>query len=65
MAHGKQVKNPQTGIMIELPGKEVAQLTVVSSVGTGINEISLCEVSSGSLKDLALTTLYVQEKNTQ
>lgn len=62
---GKQVKNPQTGIMIELPGKEIAQLTVVSSVGTGLNEVSLCEVSSGGLKGQVLTNLYVQEKSVQ
>lgn len=59
---GKQVKNPQTGISIELPGKEIAQITVVSSIGTGINEVSLCEVSSGSLAGQTLANLYVQEK---
>jgi curli biogenesis system outer membrane secretion channel CsgG len=61
MTRGRQVKNPQTGIMIELPGQEVARLTVVNSVGTGLNEVSLCEVSSGNLSGQKLADLYIQE----
>ncbi len=47
---GKQVKNPQTGMMIELPGKQVAKVTVVAvgganaaGIGTGNECGSACD----------------------
>ena len=46
---GRQVLNQQTGMMIELPGTEVARLEVLSFSGTGNNEISICRVISGDL----------------
>lgn len=50
LERGKQMQNPQTGMMIELPGKQLATLTVVSTLGdTPENEISLCQVSSGDV----------------
>ncbi|MGP1621963.1 MAG: CsgG/HfaB family protein [Candidatus Cryptobacteroides sp.] len=40
---GKSVKNPQTGIMIELPGTKVGTITILSSIGdTPETEISFC-----------------------
>ena len=33
MTKGKKVKNPQTGIMVELPGKKIGTVSVVSTGG--------------------------------
>lgn len=47
---GKSVKNPQTGIMIELPGTKVGEITVISSIGdTPETEISFCSYSGEDL----------------
>ena len=59
---GKKIKNPQNGLMIELPGKKVGQLTVVQTVGTGDNEVSLASFSSDSLNTNALNDYYIMEE---
>ena len=47
MTKGKKVKNPQTGIMISLPGKSVGQVKVISTGGdTPETEYSFVEVTS-------------------
>ena len=47
---GKSVQNPQTGIMIELPGTKVGEVTVISSFGdTPETELSLCSYSGQEL----------------
>lgn len=47
MTKGKKVKNPQTGIMINLPGKKVGQAKVISTGGeTAETEYSFVEVTS-------------------
>jgi curli biogenesis system outer membrane secretion channel CsgG len=58
---GKRVKNPQTGMNIQLPGNKIATIKVVSSTGTGENEVSFCSLDSGSLKGLVLSSLLVKE----
>lgn len=58
---GRSIKNPQTGMMIDLPGTETAKLTIAAFSGEGNNEISICTVSGGSLKGLATKDLIVQE----
>lgn len=46
MTKGKKVKNPQTGIMITLPGKKVGEVKVVSTGGeTPETEYSFVEVT--------------------
>lgn len=60
---GKSVKNPQTGMMIELPGSKVGEVTVISSIGdTPGTEISFCSYSG---EDLDLTKIsenyYIME----
>lgn len=60
---GKSVKNPQTGMMIELPGSKVGEVTVISSIGdTTETEISFCSYSG---EDLDLTKIsenyYIME----
>ena len=42
-AKGKSVKNPQTGMMVELPGKPLGKVTVLTSFGdTPETELSYC-----------------------
>ena len=60
---GKSVKNPQTGMMIELPGSKGGEVTVISSIGdTPETEISFCSYSG---EDLDLTKIsenyYIME----
>jgi len=62
LTQGKQVKNPQTGMMISLPGKQQAVLRVSAFVGEGANELSLCELVSGQISAAELTELVVQEQ---
>ncbi len=60
---GKTVKNPQTGIDVELPGKKVGTLTVESSFGdTPETEISFCTYEGEELKEEELTNYYLLEK---
>ncbi len=58
---GKTIKNPQTGMDIQLPGKKIATLEVISSTGTGQNEVSFCKVIEGSLAGQTLSSLVVKE----
>lgn len=58
---GKTVRNPQTGLDIQLPGKPVGKFQVVAQAGQGNNEISLGRVTEGSIKGLDLTSIIVQE----
>jgi hypothetical protein len=47
MTKGKKVKNPQTGIMITLPGKSVGTAKVISTGGdTPETEYSMVEVDT-------------------
>ncbi|MCF0177431.1 MAG: penicillin-binding protein activator LpoB [Bacteroidales bacterium] len=60
---GKEVKNPQTGINITLPGKEVAQLKVLSCGGeTPEAEYSFVEVTSGTINPDLFADYIVEEK---
>ncbi|MES2661743.1 MAG: CsgG/HfaB family protein [Pseudomonadota bacterium] len=60
---GSSVKNPQTGLLIELPGKQVATIQVQSFAGSGDNAISFCTLKSGFIKNLDVSTLVVQAPN--
>jgi curli biogenesis system outer membrane secretion channel CsgG len=58
-----KVKNPQTGMFIELPGQPIAKLRVMSITGSNPNdEISICSLTEGNLSSYNLTDLYIQEK---
>ncbi|MDD4864055.1 MAG: CsgG/HfaB family protein [Alishewanella agri] len=59
---GEQVRNPQTGLFITLPGNDVAVLRVVGFVGEGDNELSVCQLVSGSLDGTDLQQLVVKEQ---
>ena len=60
---GKQVKNPQTGVLIELPGKQVGTVTVTATAGdTPETEYSSVEVHAGTPIDPAhLSDYYIEE----
>lgn len=59
---GKQVKNPQTGIMIELPGKDVGTVKVIMTGGdTPETEYSFVEVS-GDVDKNSIMNYIIEEK---
>ncbi|SPF31387.1 Curli production assembly/transport component CsgG [Syntrophobacter sp. SbD1] len=58
----KKVKNPQTGMMIELPGQPIGEIQVTSVTGSDPNnEVSLCTKVSGNIPTSNLDELYIQE----
>lgn len=59
---GKKIKNPQTGMLIELPGQKIADIQVVSQFGTTYtDEGSVCQITNGNLKGIKKGELYVQK----
>ncbi|MEG1616008.1 MAG: CsgG/HfaB family protein [Bacteroidales bacterium] len=66
MQKGKTVKNPATGINIELPGKPVGKISVLSTGGdTAETEYSLVTFTEGSIDKEALSNYYIQEMNNE
>ena len=60
---GKKVKNPQTGIMVTLPGKAVGTAKVISCGGdTPETEYSFVEVSSSEKIDSENMSKYIIEQ---
>lgn len=58
---GNKVKNPQTGIIIELPGQIIGKIKVENLLGNSPNdEISLCSTISGDIPREKLDQLYLQ-----
>jgi len=62
---GKQVKNPQTNMMMTLPGKKLASIKVVATIGdTPETEVSLAEITNGDvnayIKSKDYSNLYIQ-----
>ncbi len=59
---GRKMKNPQTGLLIELPGKKVAEIVIISSYGDDeFSEISFAKLISGSI-DGAFENYFVSDK---
>lgn len=59
---GRSVKNPQTGLTIELPGKTVGKLTVVQTLGSTIqDEISIATLSEGTISEENLSNYYITD----
>ncbi len=59
---GKKVKNPQTGMFIELSGQLIGKIKVQQLSGNNpSNEISLCTVLSGNIPVSNFSELYIQE----
>jgi curli biogenesis system outer membrane secretion channel CsgG len=61
MTVGRKIKNPQTGIVIELPGKMVARVKISSLAGSGEDEISIGSLIEGSINPLVLDSYVVIE----
>ncbi|AQA20023.1 hypothetical protein BST95_19035 [Halioglobus japonicus] len=60
--HGREIKNPQTGAMISLPGQKIGSVSVISSSGEDeFNEISFVNVTSGRITK-PLETYYISER---
>ncbi|OGB94676.1 MAG: curli production assembly protein CsgG [candidate division NC10 bacterium RBG_16_65_8] len=59
---GEKVKNPQTGMLIELPGRMVGTLKVVETVGAdATSEVSVCVTESGTIPTANFGDVYIQE----
>jgi curli biogenesis system outer membrane secretion channel CsgG len=64
---GEKIKNPQTNMLITLPGKTLAELEVQQTVGETVeNEVSLCTLNYGDLQAFQpskdFSKLYIQQK---
>ena len=60
---GQKVKNPQTGVMIQLPGKKVGSVTVVATGGdTPETEFSFVEVSADPAINTKQLNNYIIEE---
>jgi curli biogenesis system outer membrane secretion channel CsgG len=60
---GKKVKNPQTGLNIELPGKMVATIKIDQTMGnTPQDEISMASIVDGAVDASNLDKYYITEK---
>ena len=60
---GRKVKNPQTGMEIELPGTLIGVVTVLSSFGdTPETEISFCSYAGQDLDEEHLDNYYILDE---
>ena len=60
---GKIVKNPQTGMNIELPGAKMGELTILSSFGdTPETELSFCSYEGEAVDAENLSNYYIMDK---
>lgn len=59
---GKNVKNPQTGMMMELPGKYVGKIRIDFTGGdTPENEFSMVTFTDGDINNQNLNNYYIEE----
>ncbi|MFA6844039.1 MAG: CsgG/HfaB family protein [Bacilli bacterium] len=59
---GKKIKNPQNGLMIELPGKQVGSVLIISSGGnTSETEYSFVKFAEGGIDSNKLNNYYIEE----
>lgn len=60
---GKVVKNPQTGMNVELPGTKTGDITIVSSFGdTPETELSFCSYEGEAIDVENLVNYYIMDK---
>ena len=60
---GKVVKNPQTGMNVELPGTKMGEITILSSFGdTPESELSFCSYEGAALDTENLMNYYIMDK---
>lgn len=63
MERGKVVKNPQTGLNIELPGKTAGTVRIDQTMGsTPEDEISIASLVDGTIDTASLDKYYIVEK---
>ena len=61
---GRKVKNPQTGMFIELPGKRVGQITIDYSGGeSSENEFSIVSFTEGNIDKNSLSKYFIKQLN--
>jgi len=61
---GRSVKNPQTGMMIELPGKAVGKIIIDFTGGNNPqNEFSMVSFIEGQIDNQNLNNYYIKELN--
>jgi hypothetical protein len=59
---GRKVKNPQTGLLIELPGKKVGKVKVEQTMGNLPEEqISIATITEGAIDATKLENYYVTQ----
>lgn len=59
---GKKMKNPQTGVMIDLPGKEIGKVTVLACAGdTPETEYSIVSYSGDAIDTQNLINYIIEE----
>ena len=59
---GKQVKNPQTGLLVELPGKIIGKVVIETTIGdTPESEISMVSYSGEELDVNNLGEYIIEE----
>lgn len=59
---GKMIKNPQTDMMMELPGKKVGMIKVTQTGGnTPQNEYSIVSFTEGNINKSQLNNYYIEE----
>ena len=60
---GKTVKNPQTGMNVELPGTKMGEVTIVTSFGeTPETELSICSYEGEAIDTENLNNYYIMDK---
>jgi len=61
LVRGERIENPQYKTVVELPGKKIARIEVVSSFGSEItSEGSICKLLDGSLAEYPIDRLIVE-----
>jgi curli biogenesis system outer membrane secretion channel CsgG len=59
---GKSIKNPQTGMLIELPGTKIASVKIISSFGSSYtDEGSICQILNGNLEGVNINDLHIEK----
>lgn len=59
---GKKVKNPQTGMLIELPGKEIGKIKIDFTGGDSPqNEFSIVSIIEGDINKDMINNYYIKE----
>ena len=59
---GKKVENPQTGMMVELPGKVIGRIRITQTFGNSINdELSMAAILDGLIDNENLNLYYITE----